>query len=144
MLNEMELRQEIKRLEKQISNNEKRIQNNCSNINNLENAVIKSNELGRNIENLFSDYIFRIKGKSASLNRYNKFGERYQEEVKKLLNSSQNRAAINRTYDLTCKAKKSISEFEDENNSLQREKYQVEEELIVCRQKLNELLMRGK
>lgn len=142
MLNEIELQQEIKHLKKQIENKQKNLQKNRADIQNLEDVVTKSNEFGRSIENYFSEFVMKIRNNAVALNPHNTFGEKYREGVRNLLNSPQNRGAINTAYDTAYRAGQSICKLEDGNYSLDREIRQLEQQLYECKQQLKTLQMK--
>lgn len=142
MLNEIELQQEIKHLKKQIENKQKNLQKNREDIQNLEHVVTKSNEFGRSIENYFSEFVMKIRNNAVALNPHNTFGEKYREGVRNLLNSPQNRGAINTAYDTAYRAGQSIRKLKDGNYSLDREIRQLEQQLYECKQQLKTLQMK--
>lgn len=76
------------------------------------------------------------------MNPHNTFGEKYREGVRSLLNSPQNRGAINTAYDTAYRAGQLIRKLEDSNYSLDQEIRQLEQQLYECKQQLKTLQMK--
>ena len=84
----------------------------------------------------------KIRNNAVALNPHNTFGEKYREGVRSLLNSPQNRGAINTAYDTAYRAGQSIRKLEDSNYSLDQEIRQLEQQLYECKQQLKTLQMK--